>query len=727
MLNFVAWGTEAFGNNTPVTPSIPPGTVDGDHLLLFTYIRENGASPFTPSGWSLVSGYSASAIECTEVIYYRRFVAGDTAPTVTFTGGGSNDVTYAQIATLRSDQGLGVVCSVAGLGAWETTNDSYILDLSQTIYTTNGAVAFLVGHPNDVPSPTVSLMWLENGSVSNTRFSTYVTPYTALGADATLVAGIVAPNFNPNDNSDVIRLSTSFGAAATGQHIIAIKMVETLLKEYTGSGGVAIGGAAVASYLPAGSYEYTPQGGAAAGGTIPAVETAEFGLREQQPQVTAFRKDSIGSITFNWSTAALDANTLLLMCVSSNQSSVTPAGVAVPICPAGWNEYTEIAPNSVNKLRVFWKRWTPGDSATVTVDFSGDTVANISKSGSINFFRNTDWAFAGGNPFGTARNDSGTSALTYFYLTQTSATASTQITVKSSGSIISQGAGTGWKILPNSYAGGGGQTSVDVRAGYRFVAGARLTQTQETEYFASGFASTYHHAHFPIATLGGAMTYEAVGSGGAIVGGAATIIPPAVPADYPWIAHGGTIIGGSTAASFTPGPTPRLISALSLAWGAARRLIGADRAQFFLRLGATTYRLRSIRITRKLDSGNSIEAIVMSPARPCNVGQELTAGILTLSGSGQTLGERTWTVAVDRVTELEPGRQAWSVRATEITLRPGGLAWAPAKISMRTTTGARAAPDFNVVAGDSYNGRVIANVTTYIQAQGAGATEISYG
>lgn len=81
---FIAAGAVAHANNASVVPGLPAGmTVDvGQLLLLYAAIRNSGTGTVnTPSGWTLITSNGNTAI------FGRYYRTGDTAPTVSFTGG----------------------------------------------------------------------------------------------------------------------------------------------------------------------------------------------------------------------------------------------------------------------------------------------------------------------------------------------------------------------------------------------------------------------------------------------------------------------------------------------------------------------------------------------------------------------------------------------------------------------------------------------------------------
>lgn len=95
-ITFVAAGSAAVGNNASVTPGLPAGIVVGDLLVAVASIRNSGTGTVnTPAGWTMVkdSGNLRMMV--------RRYVSGDTAPVITFTGGVANADTFGRIAAFR--------------------------------------------------------------------------------------------------------------------------------------------------------------------------------------------------------------------------------------------------------------------------------------------------------------------------------------------------------------------------------------------------------------------------------------------------------------------------------------------------------------------------------------------------------------------------------------------------------------------------------------------------
>lgn len=94
-------------NPTTFSPGIPASMATGDVMLCVTTSRSNSATVATPSGWTVFPGFpvqSGTASGGTIYVFYRRWVSGDAAPSVSWSGvatGTSGDSCMAQIAGYR--------------------------------------------------------------------------------------------------------------------------------------------------------------------------------------------------------------------------------------------------------------------------------------------------------------------------------------------------------------------------------------------------------------------------------------------------------------------------------------------------------------------------------------------------------------------------------------------------------------------------------------------------
>jgi hypothetical protein len=91
-----ALGGLATATNASVVPALPAGAVDGDVMVLHAQIESTSASVNTPTGWSLWINNGNYRI------FVKVYASGDTAPTVSFTGGVAGDDTGARIIGIRN-------------------------------------------------------------------------------------------------------------------------------------------------------------------------------------------------------------------------------------------------------------------------------------------------------------------------------------------------------------------------------------------------------------------------------------------------------------------------------------------------------------------------------------------------------------------------------------------------------------------------------------------------
>lgn len=107
---YIGAGAFATGNNASLVPALPGSIADGDTLLCYATIRNSGTGTVgtAPSGWQTLLSFGNIAI------LGKVYATGDTAPTVTFSGGVANADTTAQIAAFRNLP-LNVVASATQL------------------------------------------------------------------------------------------------------------------------------------------------------------------------------------------------------------------------------------------------------------------------------------------------------------------------------------------------------------------------------------------------------------------------------------------------------------------------------------------------------------------------------------------------------------------------------------------------------------------------------------
>lgn len=104
-ITFVGASTAVTGNNAAtLSPTLHASTAAGDLVLILASIRGTTAFPSGVSGWSLVAGTENLRV------YGKIVAAGETTPTVAFSGGAAGDDNIAQTTTFR-----GAESSVAGI------------------------------------------------------------------------------------------------------------------------------------------------------------------------------------------------------------------------------------------------------------------------------------------------------------------------------------------------------------------------------------------------------------------------------------------------------------------------------------------------------------------------------------------------------------------------------------------------------------------------------------
>ena len=245
-IEFVAVGTYAAANNASVTPGLPAGLQDNDILILLTSIREDGGSANTPSGWTLGVGGTvtpANTVECYIKVFWRKWVTGVTAPTVTFTGGGTGDTTQARIYAFRNvDVDNSPFVSVQApvlTGAGSQINYDWTFSAMK-----EGAMFFAVraGTNDDTLAGTFDVVMQPDGDppVWDYRHNT-----TTSGNDAclTLQFGLCEFVYDASGNPDVFYRSRVGTLATIGLACyFYLKPIRTPLDYgYLGDGGIKIG------------------------------------------------------------------------------------------------------------------------------------------------------------------------------------------------------------------------------------------------------------------------------------------------------------------------------------------------------------------------------------------------------------------------------------------------------------------------------------------------------
>jgi hypothetical protein len=105
-------GAVSRGNNATLSPAMPAGAVVGDLVILTASINNVAATVNTPTGYTL-------AVDLGNVrVFVRRFVSGDTSPSVSFTGGAAGNDTQAFLTAIRNaDANLAAQSTLSNVSA----------------------------------------------------------------------------------------------------------------------------------------------------------------------------------------------------------------------------------------------------------------------------------------------------------------------------------------------------------------------------------------------------------------------------------------------------------------------------------------------------------------------------------------------------------------------------------------------------------------------------------
>lgn len=130
---FISAGTVATGNNASLNPALPVGPIadSGDSHWLWATIRNSGTGTVDDiAGWTTIVDFGNTKLMA------RHYVAGDTAPTVTFTGGVANATTMAQIYAF-SNVSLQLASGTKGTPAGHTVLNSSAQNIAYPAVTVN--------------------------------------------------------------------------------------------------------------------------------------------------------------------------------------------------------------------------------------------------------------------------------------------------------------------------------------------------------------------------------------------------------------------------------------------------------------------------------------------------------------------------------------------------------------------------------------------------------------
>lgn len=166
-ISYVGDGAGAAANNASVSPALPSGLADGDLMVAVWQIR-SGVATVSASGWSAATYYRNTA-QVSLAILTRTYVSGDTAPTLSPSGGSLNNTVTANVFALRGTVGVTATGTVYSSDVGLTQDIGPITGVTSPA---GGAVVVLGGKADNWTSVATltgdSLTWTTTGSMFST-------------------------------------------------------------------------------------------------------------------------------------------------------------------------------------------------------------------------------------------------------------------------------------------------------------------------------------------------------------------------------------------------------------------------------------------------------------------------------------------------------------------------------------------------------------------------------
>lgn len=532
-MQFIGAGAFAYGNNAPLTPGMPAGAQVGDTLLLFTFIRENGAASVTPSGWTKIGDDVFSSGETRTAIFSRVYQSGDGLPTASWTGGGSNDTTVAVIAAVRPS-GTGSLIFGSQFSASGT--DQVSANVYSKLY---GGIG--INRVGDV-----QFTWIVGDNDATTLIANQSLSYST---GTQLGHGSFSEQFNSTLGSDASGYLYAIWPTATGGTVQyhnysgqlgfgsainmtaqSLSIIETLDIAVQPAGGAKAGGAAVTVYQALGTnLAPEPVGGAKAGG---AALSRMPGLRLLTTTSANSATIQSGNFPMYFSPEWDVEGAIVFYFISANGTNSPHTITLTP--PAGWNQIPSGSATESPRSWIFWRKSNPtgaplgGTNVNFTVN---DSTTSFNIAGEGGGYAGVDWDFNGGNPIGTPKLESGSGIQIAPWLPTTDAHESA-IFVHEAGTYatvtFSNQAAGGW-TGQHWWSQGGTYPTTSIFVWKRFTEGQRATDTRLSTsfgYFGGGAVTrNYKQTAFSVAAINDVVsstTHSYTGAGGAKAGGAAT-------------------------------------------------------------------------------------------------------------------------------------------------------------------------------------------------------------
>lgn len=206
-ITFVGAGSSAAGNNANLTPALPSGLQVGD-LMLIMFSARGGGTIGTPTGWTerWTVQHTSSGINKIKLLY-RFYQAGDTAPSVTYTGGANGHTTLAQCFAFRGVDPNNPFDTQGS--ASSNASQQHIGPISGITPASGGACVIVFGHKAD-DCTSIAVLSGDGLSWARAVFGT-----STLGSDASQVADYAILPGSPVTISSKTFTVTG-GAANTG-------------------------------------------------------------------------------------------------------------------------------------------------------------------------------------------------------------------------------------------------------------------------------------------------------------------------------------------------------------------------------------------------------------------------------------------------------------------------------------------------------------------------------
>jgi len=183
-ITYVGAGTVARAASGNITPALPTGWAANDIFVCVVSSRDNKPATMPSPQWTALESGVSNGTSMQFSVFYRRAVAGDTAPLVTHTGTGNLNIT-AVIVAYRGCVTSGNPVEI--MGPTQSTSGTRLTFVSSTGITTLTNGDMLVGVGCSVPQDTTSNYpsLLPNERIDSPNLSSYNEVIVADGTMAT--------------------------------------------------------------------------------------------------------------------------------------------------------------------------------------------------------------------------------------------------------------------------------------------------------------------------------------------------------------------------------------------------------------------------------------------------------------------------------------------------------------------------------------------------------------